>query len=77
MRSVMPRMSPVPSPFGVVEGLDVRAVEDGVLPPQVTGVAHPHAIAALGWGAVADSCGSTCSPNASMKPDCCLPTKCR
>ena len=60
----------------VVEGLDVCAVEDGVLPPQVAGVAASHAIAA-GWGAVTDSCGSTCSPNASMKPDCSLPTKCR
>ena len=61
----------------VVEGLDVCAVEDGVFPPQVAGVADSHAIAARGAGAVTDSCGSTCSPNASMKPDCSLPTKCR
>ena len=60
-----------------VEGLHVGAVEDGVFPPQVAGVAAPHAIAARVGGAVGDSCGSTCSPNASMKPDCSLPTKCR
>ena len=59
----------------VVERLDVGAVEDRVLPPQVAtsrcfSCGHRR-------GAVGDSCGSTCSPNASMKADWCLPTKCR
>jgi len=52
----------------VVEGLHVGAVENGVLPPQVAGVAAPHAIAARVCGAVGDSCGSTCSPNAAACP---------
>jgi hypothetical protein len=55
----------------VVEGLDVGAVEHGVLPPQVAGIGLPHAIAALVDGAVGDSWGNTCSPKASMKPACC------
>jgi len=52
----------------VVEGLHVGAVENGVLPPQVAGVAAPHAIAARVCGAVGDSCGSACSPNAAACP---------
>ena len=59
----------------VVKGLDVGAVEHGVLPPEVAGVRAPHVV--TGCGVVADICGSTCSPNASMKSDCCWPTKCR
>ena len=47
----------------VVERLDVSAVEDRVLPPQVATLDLPHAVIA---GTVGDSCGSTDSPNASM-----------
>ena len=45
----VPRAIPVP----VVKGLDVRAVEDRVLPPQVAGVGRPHAIVACRWGRTA------------------------
>ena len=54
----------------VIERLDVRAVEDGVLPPQIARVGASHAIVAFCLGADGDSSGSTCSPNASMKPAC-------
>ena len=47
----------------VVEHLDVEAVEDGVLPPQVAGGLDPHA-----------SAGRTCSPKASMKASRSWPT---
>ena len=64
---------------GVVEGLDVEAVDHRALPPQVARVGHSHG------PTQADPvrprqprrAGSTCSPNASRKPACSCPTKCR
>ena len=48
-----------PSPLPVGEGLDVEAVDDGVLPPQVARSASVSCRASASWG-------RTCSPNASM-----------
>ena len=49
--------------------LDVQAVDDGVLPPEVGRVGDPHS-ATAGSGAVTPSCGSTCAPNASRNACC-------
>ena len=58
-------------PVGVVVGLDVDAVDDGVLPPEVAGAHAPH------HGQAPFSSGRTCSPKASMKRSCDCPTWCR
>jgi hypothetical protein len=50
-------------------GLDVQAVDDGVLPPQVGGLGQSHA-ALLNWG-------RTLAPNASTNASCSCPTWCR
>ena len=46
----------------VHERLDVQAVDDGVLPPQVTGVVDPHAVTCFSWGS---RCSAAMSTNAS------------
>src|SRR5690606_12556091 len=62
----------------VHERLDVQAVADGVLPPEVAGVGDPHArTAATGPAAVTPSCGRTFAPKASRKASCSFPTWCR
>ncbi len=60
----------------VHERLDVQAVDDGGLPPEVAGVGDPHTATACS-GATTSNWGSTCSPNASRKPRCSWPTWCR
>ena len=59
---------------GVEVGLDVEAVDDRRLPPQVGGVGEPHAAATFG---VTSSCGRTFSPNTSSHGRCSWPTWCR
>ncbi len=56
---------------GVEVGLDVEAVDDRRLPPQVGGVGEPHAAATFG---VTSSCGRTFSPNTSSHGRCSWPT---
>ncbi len=64
---------------GVVEGLDVQAVDDGALPPQVARVADSHAATQADSRAVRQPlrAGSTSAPKVSMNPCCSCPTKCR
>lgn len=79
---VEPLREPVEVAAAVVvpvhEGLDVEAVDDGGLPPEVPAVggAHDQPTAPAPTPAF-DSSGSTCSPNASMNPRCSWPTWCR
>ena len=63
----------------IVEGLDVEAVDDRALPPQVArvGDSHPHTQADAGAGRQPLSAGRTSVPKASMKPACSWPTKWR
>src|SRR3712207_1791793 len=62
----------------VQERLDVQAVDDRVLPPQVGRIGDPHAgTATAGPGRRTSNCGSTRSPKASRKPRCSCPTWCR
>src|SRR5690606_39733749 len=54
---------------GVEVGLDVEAVDDRALPPQVAGVGDPH-----GQSLPEATAGSTCSPKVSMNSCCRCPT---
>ncbi len=55
------------------EGLDVQAIDDGGLPPQIAGVGDPH----RATRAVTSSWGSTFVPKTSMNSSCSCPTWCR
>ena len=61
-----------PVPVGVVEGLDVEAVDDRALPPQVARVGDSHTLtqadAAIGRQPL--RAGRTSAPKVSMKPSC-------
>src|SRR5690606_7684055 len=56
--------------IGILKRLDVEAVDDGVLPPQIAGARRHGAL-------LSAKAGSTRSPKASMKRRCSTPTWCR